>query len=174
MITTSEQAVPGPVPIQLTTVETAAEQRTSEQVPLEAPVVDHTATEERRVPEPEQESPEQSAATPSTQEGVLPDAVARGKTPVVLSELESSLWYADAEPSRRQEEAEAGQQQEQPKTADAAESDDNDVLEEIQGHPRTVTNTCMCAVNVGISISSTRKSPQLTRQKRSSWQRSGL
>jgi hypothetical protein len=86
MIATSEQAAPSADPIEPMTVEIAAEQRTSEQVPLE----------ERRVPEPEQEAPEQSAATPSTQEGVLPDAVARGKTPVVLSKPESSRGYADA------------------------------------------------------------------------------
>jgi hypothetical protein len=31
---------------------------------------------------------------------------------------------------------EAGQQQEQPRTADAVEFNDDDVLEEIQGHPQ--------------------------------------
>jgi hypothetical protein len=48
--------------------------------------MDHVAMEERRVLEPRQEAPEQSAATPSTQEGVLLNVVARGKTSVVLSE----------------------------------------------------------------------------------------
>jgi ferredoxin len=37
--------------------------------------------------------------------------------------------------SQRQEETKAGQQQEEPRTVDAAESDD-DVLEEIEGHPQ--------------------------------------
>jgi hypothetical protein len=71
MTTTSEQVVAGPIPIQLTTLETAVEQRTSEQVPPEASVMDHVATEERRVPEPRQEAPEQAVATLSTQEGVV-------------------------------------------------------------------------------------------------------
>jgi hypothetical protein len=63
--------------------------------------MDHAATEERRVPEPRHEAPEQVAATLSTQEGVLPDAAAQGKTMVVLSELGSSLGYADARSSQR-------------------------------------------------------------------------
>jgi hypothetical protein len=87
---TSEQAAPSTIPIEPTMVETTAEQRTSEQVPPEAPGVEHTATEERRVLEPRQEAPEQSIATPSTWEGVLPDAAAWGKTPVVVSRPESS------------------------------------------------------------------------------------
>jgi hypothetical protein len=87
---TSEQAAPRPVPIEPMMVETTAEQRTSEQVPPEAPGVEHAVTEERRVLEPRQEAPEQSTATPSTREGVLPDAVARGKTLVVVSRPESS------------------------------------------------------------------------------------
>jgi hypothetical protein len=80
-----------------------------------------------------QEAPEQSAATPSAQEVVLSNAVARGKTLMVLSRPECSRGYADAGASQRQEEAETSQQQEQPRTTHAAESDD-DVLEEIQGH----------------------------------------
>jgi hypothetical protein len=71
-------------------VETATEQRASKQVPPEAPGVEHATLEERRVPEPRQEAPEQSVATPSTQEGVLPDAAARGKTPMVVARPESS------------------------------------------------------------------------------------
>jgi hypothetical protein len=101
-------------------VETAAEQRTSEHVP----------PEERRVLEPRQEAPEQSAAMPSTQEGVLPNAAAQGKTPVVLSKPGSSRGYANTGASQRQEEAKADQEQEQPRTVDATESDD-DILEEI-------------------------------------------
>jgi hypothetical protein len=116
-------------------VETAAEKGSAEQVPLEAPAVGQAATEERRVPEPRQEAPEQSVATPSTQEGVLPDAVARGKTLMVLSEPRSSLGHAEAGSSQRQEEAKASQQHEQAKTADVVESEDDNVLEEIQGHP---------------------------------------
>jgi hypothetical protein len=112
-------------------VETATEQRTFKQVPPKAPVVEHAATEERRVLEPRQETLEQSAANLSTQEGVIPDAAAQRKTLMVLSEPGSRLGYADAGASQRQEEAEAGQQQEQPRTADAVESDDDDVLEEI-------------------------------------------
>jgi hypothetical protein len=83
-IATSEQAAPSADLIEPMMVETATEQRTSEQVPPEAPVVEHAATEERRVPEPRQETPEQFAANPSTQEGVIPDVVARGKTLMVL------------------------------------------------------------------------------------------
>jgi hypothetical protein len=51
--------------------------------------------------------------------------VAQGKTLVVVSRPESS---------QLQEEAGASQQQEWHKTTDATESDD-DVLEEIEGHP---------------------------------------
>jgi hypothetical protein len=133
---TNKQAAAGPVPIQPIMVETAAEQGTSEQVPPEAPVMDQTAIEERQVSEPGQAAPEQSVAAPSTQEGALPDAVAQGKTLMVLSELGSSLGHAEAESSRQRKEAEAGHQQEQPKTAEAAESDDDDVIEEIQGLPQ--------------------------------------
>jgi hypothetical protein len=46
-ITTSEQAIAGPVPIKLTSVETTTDQRSAEQVPLEAPTADQMATEER-------------------------------------------------------------------------------------------------------------------------------
>jgi hypothetical protein len=63
--------------------------------------MDQAETKERRVPEPGHEAPEQSAATPSTQEGVLPDAAAQGKTPMVLSEPRSNLGHAEAESSRR-------------------------------------------------------------------------
>jgi hypothetical protein len=49
-VATSEQAAPSADPIEPTMIETAVEQRTSEQVPPEAPIVDHAATEERRVP----------------------------------------------------------------------------------------------------------------------------
>jgi hypothetical protein len=108
-------------------VETAAEQRASEQVLPEAPSLEYASPEERRDPEPRQETPEQSIATPSTQEGGLPNATAWGKAPVVLSRPESS---------QRQEETEAGQQQEEPRIADATESEDDDVLEEIEGHPK--------------------------------------
>jgi hypothetical protein len=80
-------------------VETVTEQRASKQVPPEASGVEHSTLEERRVPKPRQEAPEQSVATPSTQEGVLPDAVAWGKTPMVVARPESS---------QRQEETEAG------------------------------------------------------------------
>jgi hypothetical protein len=73
---TYEQTAPGPVPIQPIMVEIATDQRSSEQVPPEAPAVDQVGTEERRVPKPGHEAPEQFAATPSTQEGVLPDAAA--------------------------------------------------------------------------------------------------
>jgi hypothetical protein len=88
--------------------------------------VEQAAPEERQDPKPIQEAPEQSAATPSTQEGGLPNAAAWGKGPVVVSRPESS---------QRQEEARAGQQQEENKTVDATKSDD-DVLEEIEGHPQ--------------------------------------
>jgi hypothetical protein len=40
------------------------------------------------------------------------------------------------ESSQRQEGTEAGEQREEPRIAEAAESEDNDVLEEIQGHPK--------------------------------------
>jgi hypothetical protein len=52
MIATNEQAAPSADPIEPTTVETGAEQRTSEQVPPEAPGMEHAAIEERRFPEP--------------------------------------------------------------------------------------------------------------------------
>jgi hypothetical protein len=41
-------------------------------------------------------------------------------------------------------------------------------LRRFRGIPRTVVNTCMYDVNMGITISATRKSPQLTRQEKSS------
>jgi hypothetical protein len=44
---TSEQAVPSADPKEPTMVETAAEERASEQVPPEAPSVEHAAPEER-------------------------------------------------------------------------------------------------------------------------------
>jgi hypothetical protein len=44
---TSEQAALGPILIQPTIVEVAVEQRSSKQVPPEAPVVHQVATEER-------------------------------------------------------------------------------------------------------------------------------
>jgi hypothetical protein len=55
---------------------------------------------------------------------------------MVLSEPESSLGNAEARSSQRQEETEAGQQQEQPKTTEATGSEDDDILEEIQGYPQ--------------------------------------
>jgi rubrerythrin len=61
------------------------------------------------------------------QEGGLPDAVAWGKGPVVVSRPESN---------QRQEETEASQQLEEPRTANAVESEDDDVLEEIEVHPK--------------------------------------
>jgi histidinol-phosphate/aromatic aminotransferase/cobyric acid decarboxylase-like protein len=76
---TSEQVVPSADPKEPTIVEMSTEQRASEQVPPEAPSVEQAAPEERRYPEPRQEALEQSIATPSTQEGGLPDAVAQGK-----------------------------------------------------------------------------------------------
>jgi hypothetical protein len=38
--------------------------------------------------------------------------------------------------SQRQEETKASQQQEEPRTANATESEDDDILEEIEGHPQ--------------------------------------
>jgi hypothetical protein len=87
---TSKQAAPSADPKEPTRVEIAAEQRASEQLSPKAPGVERAATEKRQVPEPRQETPEQSVATPSTQEGVLPDTTARGKTPMVVSRPESS------------------------------------------------------------------------------------
>jgi hypothetical protein len=97
---TSEQAAPSANLKEPAMVETNAKQMTSEQVPPRAPGVEHAATEERKVLEPRQETLEQSAATPSTPEGVLPDAVARGKTSMVLSKPGSSLGHAEARSSR--------------------------------------------------------------------------
>jgi hypothetical protein len=108
-------------------VEAATEPRASEQVLPEAPSIKHVALKERQVPELGQGAPEQSRTTLSTQEGGLPDVVARGKALVVVSRPESS---------RLQEETEASQWQEEPRTADATESEDDDVLEEIEGHPK--------------------------------------
>jgi hypothetical protein len=39
------------------------------------------------------------------------------------------------ESRQQQEETEASQRQEEPRTADVAESEDDDILEEIEGHP---------------------------------------
>jgi hypothetical protein len=47
-------------------------------------------------------------------------------------------------------------------------------LRRFRGILRTVANMCMYAVNVGITTSAMRKSPQLTRQEKSSWRRSSL
>jgi hypothetical protein len=123
---TNKQVVPSVGPKEPTMVEAAAELRAFEQVPPETPSVEHATPEERQVSEPGQGAPEQSGATPSTQEGDLSDAAARRKGLVVVSRPESS---------QRQEETKAGQQQEEPRTADAVESEDDDVLEEIEVHP---------------------------------------
>jgi hypothetical protein len=40
------------------------------------------------------------------------------------------------ESSQRQEETEAGEQREEPRTANTTESEDDDVLEEIEGHSK--------------------------------------
>jgi hypothetical protein len=87
--TTSKQ-VASAIPKEPTTVEAAVEQRTSEQVPTKALSVEHVALEERQVPKPRQEAPEQSVATPRTQEGGLLDATPQGKGLVVVSRPESS------------------------------------------------------------------------------------
>jgi hypothetical protein len=63
---TIEQAAPSTDPKELTTMETAAEQRASEHVPPEAPSVEHAAPDKRRVPELRQETPKQAAGTLST------------------------------------------------------------------------------------------------------------
>jgi hypothetical protein len=39
-------------------------------------------------------------------------------------------------------------------------------LRRFRGIPRTVANTCMYAINMGITTSAMRKSPQLTRQEK--------
>jgi hypothetical protein len=91
---------PSADPNEPTLVEAATKQQASEQVPPEAPSMEQAAPEERQDPNPIQEAPERSAATPSTQEGGLPNAVAQGKGPVVVSRPKSS---------QRHEEAGAGQ-----------------------------------------------------------------
>jgi hypothetical protein len=55
---TSKQAAPSADPKEPSIVEMAVEQRASEQVPPEAPSVEHTPPQERRDPEPRQETPE--------------------------------------------------------------------------------------------------------------------
>jgi hypothetical protein len=87
---TTEQVVPSLGQKEPTTVEAATEPRASKQVVPEAPNVEHVAPEESQVPEPGQGAPVQSGATPSTQEGGLPDTAARGKGPVVMLRPESS------------------------------------------------------------------------------------
>jgi hypothetical protein len=124
---TSEQAAPSAGQKEPTTMEAVTEPRASKQVAPEVPNIDHAAPEESQVLESGQEALEQSGATPSTQEGGLPDAVARGKGPVVVLRLESS---------QRQEETAAGEQQEEARTAYVAESEDDDILEEIEGRPK--------------------------------------
>jgi hypothetical protein len=39
-------------------------------------------------------------------------------------------------------------------------------LRRFRGIPRTVANTCMYVINVGITTSTMRKSPQVTRQEK--------
>jgi hypothetical protein len=87
---------------------------------------------------------------------------------MVLSKPGSSPGHAEAGSSRQQQEAEAGQHQEQAKTADAMESDDTMSSRRSRDIPRMVVNMSMCAGNVGIIISATRRSPRMTRQERSS------
>jgi hypothetical protein len=87
---TTEQVVPSPYQKEPTIVEATAEPRASEQVAPEAPNIEYAALEEGQVPELPQGVPEQSGATPSTQEGGLPDAMARGKGPIMMSRPKSS------------------------------------------------------------------------------------
>jgi hypothetical protein len=74
-------------------------------------------TVEKQVPETNQSMPEQTTATTCSMQGGLPDAAARGK-----SAATSSL--AELHRERKQTSAEQ-----------VAESDD-DIIEEIQGHPQ--------------------------------------
>jgi hypothetical protein len=81
---------------------------------------------EGQVPETNQSVPEQTIATTSSTQGGLPDAVARGKSAVT-----SSITGLNQE--RKQASAEQ-----------AAESDD-DIIEEIQGHPQDERqHICIC------------------------------
>jgi hypothetical protein len=72
---------------------------------------------ERQVPEMSQSVPEQATATMSSTQGGLPDAAARGMTAATI--MTTGL----------------GQEQERASAEQATESDD-DVVEEIQGHPQ--------------------------------------
>jgi hypothetical protein len=72
---------------------------------------------EKQVPETNQGMPKQTTATTSSTQGGLPDAIARGKS--AATSLIIGL---------NQEQRQAGAEQ-------ATESDD-DVVEEIQGHPQ--------------------------------------
>jgi hypothetical protein len=74
------------------------------------------ALPERQVPETSQGMSEQATATTSSTQGGLPDAAARGKAAVTTT-------------------TEPGQGQERSSAEQATESDD-DVVEEIQGHPQ--------------------------------------
>jgi hypothetical protein len=75
----------------------------------------------RQVPETNQGVPEQTTATISSTQGGLPDAAARGK-------LAATISFTRLNQEQRQADAEQASEQ-------AAESDD-DVVEEIQGHPQ--------------------------------------
>jgi hypothetical protein len=77
---TTEQVVPSP----------GQKEPTSEQVAPEVPNIEHATPKENQILEPGQGALEQSGATPSTQEGGLPDVAAQGKGPIVMSRPESN------------------------------------------------------------------------------------
>jgi broad specificity polyphosphatase/5'/3'-nucleotidase SurE len=92
--------------------------------------------------------------TTSSTQGGLPNATARGKMAMGPSTAGSD------------------QEQGQTNTNQAAESDD-DVIEEIQGHPQDGDNIYTSAVNVETITSAMRRSPSMRRRKEWSEQLDG-
>lgn len=78
-----EQPMPVVAEKESTLVGTATEQRTEQETPEQAPIEElakeHPTTKQGQVPKSELEVSKHTTATPSTQQGDLPDAMARGK-----------------------------------------------------------------------------------------------
>jgi broad specificity polyphosphatase/5'/3'-nucleotidase SurE len=101
---------------------------------------------EGQVPKTNQGVPEQTTATMSSMQGGLLDAVARGKSMATSPTIRLA------------------QKQEQASAEHAAESND-DIIEEIQGHPQDGHQHVYSAVNVGTITSATRRSPSTKRRR---------
>jgi hypothetical protein len=122
----------------------ATEQETPRQVAPEQSLAD-TLTK-GQVPETSQSMPGQTTTTTSLTQGGLPDAAARGKT-------------AATSPTTR-----LSQEQEQASAEQAVKSDD-DVIEEIQGHPQDRRQHVYICHKRGDHYVCTRRSPSMRRQR---------